>query len=274
MKTNEKYLRDLASASAILEKKTLTADDKMKLLAIYNPSVHTTGKIKGITSLDGSAIHCEFCKAMKAAAEKDPTIVCGDCYISNLDNLYKEMTPRHWLNQRIMSETLYSVKQLESVYIATKLVRVNSDGDMRNTTQAVNMLRLAKAHKQNKVAIWFKNKPAMKEAIAQEGKPKNVIIIYSACRLNESPVEIFDECPWVDYVFTVYADKTSIKAAIESGANECNGKHCDECGYKCYNGAWKKKTVIAEYLRGISKEKRAKKIEAIKARQEKRTSKQ
>lgn len=270
MANNNKYLKDLAIVTSILEKKKLSNDDKMQLLAVYNPSVHTSGKIEGITSLDGSAIHCEFCQMMKDAAAKDPTMICGDCYITELDKLYKNMTERHWLNQLIMSETLYTTKELENVYIPTKFVRVHADGDFRNTTEAVNMLRLAKAHKANKVTIWFKNMSAMREAINSEGKPRNVTIIYSACRLNENPLDIIKENPWIDYTFTVYADKESTTAAIESGSNECNGKKCKDCGFKCYSAAWPKHTNIAEYLRGVNKETRKAKLAAIEARQAKK----
>lgn len=270
MKRINKFDRDAAIVTAILDRKeNLSDSDRKTLLAIFQPSYHDSGKIEGITSIDGSAIHCEFCQSMKKAAEKDPAMVCGDCYITSLDKLYNGMTARHWLNQLILSEVEYSVKELSEIYIASKYVRIHADGDFRNAVEAVNVLRFAKGHKANNVTIWFKNLSAMKEAIAKEGKPKNVFIIYSACRLNENPIDIIKKYPWIDYVFTVYVDKASTKKAIADGANECNGKKCKACGYKCYNGGWKKGTNIAEYLRGVNPEKRKEKIEAVKARQNK-----
>ena len=262
----DKFTRDLAEITTIIERGTFTSAERARLLSLYNVSVHNSGKIKGISSFDGSAVHCNFCKAMRKAAENDSTMICGDCYIMELDKLRANMSPRHWLNQLIMSKTLYTIKELATLYIPTKLIRVHADGDFENSTEARNMLRLAKAHKGNRVAIWFKNKAAMKEAIATEGKPRNVIIIYSACRLNENPKNVFEEMPFVDYTFTVYVDKASTQAAIASGANECNGRHCDECGYKCYMGTWRKGSNIAEYLRNVNKDKRAEKVNAVKAR--------
>lgn len=259
---------DTAIVTAIVEKSKFTATKKMQMLAILQPSYHESGKIEGITSIDGSAIHCEFCKSMKAAAEKDSTVVCGGCYITALDNLYKGMTARHWLNQLILSETLYTVEQLKAVYIGTEYIRINADGDMRNATQARNVLRLAKAHKSNRVSIWFKNLPAMKEAIEKEGKPRNVRIIYSACMLNdESAAAMMEKYDWIDNVFIVYVDKADTVQAIESGACACNGQKCKDCGFKCYAArGWEKGKIIAECLRGVNKERRAALKKAIQAR--------
>lgn len=262
-----KFDKDVATVTSIIEKGKFTATEKMQLLSILQPSYHTSGKIEGITSIDGSAIHCEFCKSMKAAAEKDTTIVCGGCYITALDNLYKGMTARHWLNQLILSESLYTVEQLKAVYIGTEYIRINADGDMRNATQARNVLRLAKAHKGNRVTIWFKNLPAMKEAVEKEGKPRNVRIIYSACRLNdESAAAMLEKYDWIDNVFIVYADKADTVKAIESGACECNGKKCKDCGFMCYAAHGWEKGIIAECLRGVNKEKRAALKKAVQAR--------
>jgi len=266
MENNTKYLRDLAKVASILESENITAVQRRELLSIYSVAYHDSGKIEGIASLDGTATHCSFCKAMQAAAEMDKTIVCGGCYALAMESYRTNVTNRNYIRQLIMSKVEFTVDELSTLNIPSRFVRFNSDGDLENTTQAINYLRIAKAHSWTKAALWTKNLPALKTAIEKEGKPENMIIIYSSCRLNESRVDLFEKYPWIDYVFTVYVDKKSTAAAIENGANECNGKKCMDCGFKCYNGTWKKHTNIAEYLRGVNPQKRAELLKAVQAR--------
>lgn len=261
-----KFLRDNAIVSEIIERGEFTQADKTTLLQILQVSYHDSGKIEGLSSIDGSAVNCEFCKGMQTAAETDPTIVCGGCYAKALDEYRVSAEARHWLNQRILSAVLFTVEELRNVYAPSLRVRFNSDGDFSGSVQAINSVRFCKAHPENRIAIWTKNLPAIRTAIEQEGKPANLKIVYSSCRLEEARVDLFELYPWIDYVFTVYATKEATKEAIANGANECNGRKCRECGFRCYDGTWQIHTNIAEYLRGVSKVKRAELVAAVQAR--------
>ena len=263
MKKLGKFAADLARVNAILtpdrDPETLTAIERLELLHIYQASYHDGGKIEGCTSCDASAHGCEFCAKMRAAAAHDKTIICGYCYDYSQEEYRPEVLQRHSLNLRIMKTVLFTVEELAALPLFT-VTRINSSGDIDNTTQARNMLRIAKAHPHTPVAIWTKNVPAMAAALDAEGKPANVTLIRSSIRINQ-PDEL---PPRFDYTFTCYATKADLATALALGAAECNGKKCRECGYKCYYRAHTG-TDIAEYLR-CSKADRAKIVKALAAR--------
>lgn len=242
---------------ALYEKLNLSdPKDRITAVKLVAASYHDSGKIEGITSLDSSALSCEFCKTMRENAQHNSAIVCGDCYAAALARFRVNMEQRHRLNQDILSDTLFEIDELANIPFNTIYNRFNSDGDIENTIQARNYLRIAKANSNKHFALWFKNLPAVKAARELEGKPENVIFIYSSCMIGFSSERIMEMFPWIDYVFTVYPDHDSTNKAIAAGACECNGRKCFDCGYKCYNGSWPIHSNIAEYLRGIGKEKR------------------
>ena len=109
------------------------------------------------------------------------------------------------------------------------------------------------AHECNRFSLWAKNTAPVIAACDKLGKPENMILIQSSILIGK-PCKL---AKYFDYSFTVYKDKESINKALASGANECNGKKCKTCGYKCYMGAWEKGANIAEYLRIDEKTRKA-----------------
>lgn len=241
-----KFEKDLNAVCDIFAKgiENLTAFDRARLLQIYKVAYHESGKIEGIYSLDSSATNCNFCIKMRKAAETNPDLVCGFCYDFKQEKYRKAVLNRHSLNLLIMSKVEFTVEEL-SMLSGIGLARVNSSGDAENVIYAKNMLRYAIAHEHAKVAIWSKNVLAYIKAIDEIGKPGNVILIQSSPFINR-PVA---RAKYFDYVFTVYSDENAVRAAIEAGACECNGKKCRDCGYNCYFGNWEPGANIAEYLR-------------------------
>ena len=139
-------------------------------------------------------------------------------------------------------------------------IRINSSGDTPNQVYAENMIKLCYAFPFIKCGYWAKNTAPIIAACDKLGKPANMILIQSSCMIGKPATKQ----KYFDFVFTVYPDKETTENAIAAGANECNGKKCKECGYKCYFGTHDSEN-IAEVLRGAGKEK----IKAIKAALEK-----
>ena len=246
--------KDFESARAILERnpETWTKAERFKLLSIYRPSYHESGKIEGITSYDSSATNCRFCMAMRAEASRDAAHICNLCYDHAQEHSYKGLNVinRHTLNMLIMMATEYTPEEL-SIIDCSKINRVNSSGDTPNKTYAVNMLRLAAINKHAFFALFAKNTAAVKAACRQEGKPENMTLVQSSRRINHpDPIEEF-----FDIVFTVYVNKAETEKAIAAGAGACNGKKCRECGFKCYLNGWAAGQNVAEVLR-CNKEER------------------
>lgn len=246
MNASAKFEKDFSTVKAILEKDVISATDRIALLSIYKSAYHESGKIEGITSFDSTATNCDFCKAMRKAAENNPKHICGYCYDYAQEHSFRgaNIVNRHTLNMLIMSSVEFTKEELRLVN-TSYINRVNSSGDTPNVTYAKNMLNIAYVNPGEKFAYWAKNKKAVIAACDELGKPGNMILIQSSVIIGK-PEKL---AKYFDYVFTVYATKEETENALANGACECNGKKCKACGYKCYFGAWESGANIAEFLR-------------------------
>ena len=253
-----KFENDLFAVADIINKGSdnITDIDRMRLLSIYRPSWHDSGKIEGTMSFDSTATNCEFCQAMREAAKNNPFHICGYCYDYAQEHGYKgvNVLNRHSLNMIIMSSVEFTIEELATLSTAG-INRINSSGDIPNIIYACNMIKLCFAHPFVRFGFWAKNTAAVIAACDKYGKPSNVKLVQSSPIINK-PCKL---TKYFDVVFTVYSDKEAITAAIAAGACECNGKKCKACGYKCYKdgqaGGWKDGANIAEYLRLTSKDR-------------------
>lgn len=247
-----KIEKDALAVNAILAKgvDNLSHNDRLALLRIYNVAYHESGKIEGIFSCDSTAHNCAFCAKMREYAKTHADCICGYCYDWKQE-LYKIASlARHTLNMIIMSTVEFTVEELATLP-GSGDIRINSSGDAPNIIYAENMIKYAFAHSFANVAIWSKNAFAYINACKKHGKPENVTLIYSSPFLNKIvPLPVF-----FDLLFVVFTSEEEIKKAIESGAGECNGKKCKDCGNRCYNKAWINDNVkvIAEIVRGMKK---------------------
>jgi len=265
------------AAAYVLQKapEAMTDDDIKNLLSYINVAFHSSGKIEGCYSVDGSA-GCDFCARMRAAADDNILIICGCCYAAA--DSYKEFSwRRHSLNARILSTVLFTVEQLKTLYSfpAGALVRINEDGDTVNAIHARNILRLFEAFPRCCFGYWYKNSAAVAAGLQAEGvtdraeklrRYGNARFIHSSLLIGfRASVLWFD-----DATFTVYPDAETTAAAIKAGAHACNGRRCRACNYFCYTPENNGGVVpdIAEYLR-CGKAARARIMAAYTARKEK-----
>lgn len=252
---SKKFDKDLATVMAILDKgiENLTHADRVALLRVYRPAWHDSGKIEGITSYDSSATACDFCRNCRRAAEGKADHICGYCYDYAQEHSFKgvNVRNRHSLNMLIMQSVEFTREELELLE-CSKIDRVNSSGDTPNVTYAVNMLNIAHVNPMAHFAYWAKNVLAVQKAVEKVGKPQNMTLVQSSCILNKA-VKLAE---YFDIVFTVYTTKEAVDEALANGAGECNGKKCQDCGYKCYLNGWTSGQNVAEYLR-VNKAQRA-----------------
>lgn len=226
----------------------ITTAERFQLLRIYRPAWHETGKIEDIMSFDSTASNCEFCAAMRKAAENNPLHICGICYDYAQEHGFKgvNILNRHTLNMIIMSSIEFTVDELRTLSVAY-LNRINSSGDVPNEIYACNMIKLCFAFPAVRFAFWAKNTAAVIFACDKYGKPSNVVLVQSSPIIGK-PAPL---ARYFDFVFTVYLTKEDTENAITAGAGACNGKKCKDCGFKCYTGAWIADGVknVAEYAR-------------------------
>lgn len=239
-------------AAAILAAgiENLSAAERLALLSLVNVAYHSSGKIEEIFSIDSTAA-CEFCQRMRAAGAENELMICAWCYAAA--DAWKEAAWRtHKLNALILSTVLFTVDELKNLAIPGRLCRMNEDGDTVNTTMGRNYLRIFAAHPVTCFGYWYKNAPAVAEALQAEGYtdraalPENVRFIHSSALIG------FPAAPtWFDDgIFTVYPDAETTAAAIAAGSWACNGRKCSACGFHCYLMQRQEKPVhIAEILR-------------------------
>lgn len=232
MKNHNKPTKTEQRAAKVAELLKDTASPINRAAMLYELGLsikhHDTGKIAGLYSLDVSCKHCEFCQERQAAAAKDPRIVCGLCYTLSF---WASTAPAHAITGDILASVEFTREELATIQTPpAAAIRINSDGELINQTHATNIVRFAATHPGNIIAIWTKRPYLLHKAIQAEGKPDNLICGVSSPMIN-TPRE--KGPAWIDFIFTVYTP-SRIAGAIQRGERECNGAHCNECGYKCY----------------------------------------
>lgn len=271
-------------AECILSKNAedITSADRNTLLMLLNVAYHDSGKIEGITSIDGSS-SCDFCAKMRNTG--NPLCICNGCY-AWADKWKEAAFRRHILNMRILSSVLFEKEELAALHIDTikshikeyafallvsALLRINEDGDINNIIHARNVLRIIETHKDAGTGFWAKNTADVSAALHAEGvhtkaekraKYGNARFVQSSVLIGIPARPVW----YADAVFTVYPDAETIAEAIKNGAFPCNGRKCMECGFNCYNPENNTDDVqyIAEYLRCTDAERKAY-VEAYKA---------
>ena len=247
-----KLLRDLSVALPLLSRveagEVLKDYERFTLLRMIGVSYHDDGKIAGIASVDSSARGCEFCVMMQAAAAELAARgcddhICGRCYATRGRFLLADITDRHSLTMAILSMVEFSIDDFKTLGLVG-LVRINSDGDVRNDLHALNLLRMVMASPFARFAWWAKNIMPIIRACDALGKPDNLTLIASSPMIGRAV-----RLPrYFNYTFTVYRP-ADLPAALAAGAGACNGAKCAACGFRCYVGGWDRGANIAEKLR-------------------------
>lgn len=192
-------------------------------------TLNHTGKMNGMVSLSTSVIENPFC----AKRAKIKGSICEKCFAANMFKMYgdsfKDCFKR---NTDVLTSVIIPVK--EWPVINYRIFRLESFGDIQNTTQVANYFNFAKRNPGTMFALWTKNPLIIAQTIADgHKKPRNMIIIYSSPMVNakvntERLLKVF---PFIDKVFTVY-DKTYVKKNDIS--INCGARNCLECG-RCYS---------------------------------------
>ena len=248
----DKLLRDLAVALPLLSRVeaggVLSDIERFTLLRMIGISYHDDGKIAGLASVDSSARGCEFCAMMQAAAADLKARgcddhICGKCYATRGRFLLADISDRLSLTMAILSMVEFSVDDFKALGLVG-LVRIHSDGDVRNDLHALNLLRMVIASPYARFAWWGKNILPIIRACDALGKPDNLTLIASSPMIGRAV-----RLPrYFDYTFTVYRPE-QVSAALAAGAGACNGRRCAACGFRCYVRGWADGQNIAEKLR-------------------------
>ena len=187
---------------------------------------HPQGKMKGIPAITTSMLENPVC----AARAKNPDSICAKCYAHKGLMCYKNARSAYGRNTRLLSS--HDLQAHEIPTINSVICRFETHGDLCNVTHAKNYLRIAYNNPWCTFALWTKNPAFLDKAIADLGKPANLICVYSSDKVNKVN-QSYKKWWWIDKVFTVY-DKDFVS---ENGVEiNCGAKSCNTCR-KCYNKA-------------------------------------
>ena len=203
-----------------------TADRIIALKAV-KISHHTSEKIEDADSVD-SCSSCDFCEKASHCAGW----ICQKCYARRMNKRYINSLIRHAANVAILMVRDFTSAELAAMSASALYVRINSDGETPNATSARNILKWAgrPENKARNIGYWYKNTPAIREALETVKKPSNVILVQSSPITGKT-------AEWdgiSDVIFTVFETLEEVNAAIAAGARRCNGVKCKDCGWKCY----------------------------------------
>ena len=175
-----------------------------------------SGKLKGIPALNTSPLNNEFCKSM--SKKKDS--ICGSCYSINMLKTFRKMCDApfqrygEFLSSKIHPPE-YLPKPPNALY-----VRFSAHGELINVDHAVNLFQICDSSPNTTFTLWTKRYNIVWRAIEYYGKPKNLILIYSAIGLDQ------------EKRLPMHFDKVFIVQTKKNDKTNCFGK-CIDC-LKCY----------------------------------------
>lgn len=174
-------------------------------------------------------------QCMQRACSDNPDCICTHCYVDKTMAMYPRLEGALTNNTHILAErelTTSELREIAKFFLNTAIARFESFGDLNNETQLLNYIRIARAARHTKFALFTKQYGIIRKYF-ESGKrfPDNVTLILSSPYidhvLHESFVENIKQYHRRVITFTVTRDKAN-------PAINCGKKRCVECR-NCYD---------------------------------------
>jgi len=182
-------------------------------------------KLNGINSISTACMDNSFC--IERMKKKD--CICSHCYADTQQKTQLALQDRNIINGIILRNIIIPVKYWKKYFAKeniSKFFRIESFGDVQNKTQAINYINFVSAFPSVHFAVWTKNTGIWYFAMAEAGKPENLVYIVSSEKVNKRNTYTEKTFGCVDHVFTVYDKKHITEENIKIN---CGGKACMEC---------------------------------------------
>lgn len=182
--------------------------------------------MSGIPAVTSSMLCNESCQAFMNIKGS----VCEKCYTKkylsarpNSEKCYRE-------NTDLLSSSLIPIKQLP--FINAALCRLESFGDITNTTHLQNYINLIRKNNHCMFSLFTKNYTVVFNYFKEHKQPRNLSLVISSLMLN-TPFDIttISQLPLTNVkIFTVYTKKYADKNGIPV---TCGKNRCIDC-QRCY----------------------------------------
>ena len=197
---------------------------KSKYTTNYSPvyiSDNMSAKMEFIPAISTSCLLNPYCQARA----KNPESICAQCYADGVINRYSALSAHLTENTSVLAGIIPEAL-LPRFKDSVEIVRFEAFGDLFSTAQMINYINIARVNPHVTFTLWTKNKGLARRGIEEMYKPDNLILVYSANKINtpESLPQYFDK------VFTVWTSEEAARAAgfeINCGARKCNA--CRTC---------------------------------------------
>lgn len=189
-------------------------------------TVHQSGKLMNITSINTSSLINEFCNKMgcREFCRKDRKrkTICEYCYAEKNEKLRKQLEKCLINNTKMLTEKILTDDEIP--FLNNAFVRFHSFGELINDIHMHNFYNIAKKNEQTKFCLMTKRP----ELVVKYPKLKNVVYILSSPIINKkTDSEYLD---YFDKTFTVYTEEYIKENKIKIN---CHGLSCINC-QKCY----------------------------------------
>jgi hypothetical protein len=219
-------------------------DDMVKLFKVH--VTHPLGKMLDMRCVDTNPISNPFCRSM--CLSSNPNIVCRNCY--SIDMLYRRR--RHCvlpyecnsilLGNFLLPDECLPTKEFGVTSKRIQAVRFNASGELINETHVRNLFNICELNPTKMFSLFFKNQTPLHKVITNEGKPENLVVVYSNPILNDANTSRYidgrERLPeYVDKIFSVY-EPNFLSLMMQRGTPirvNCRGGS-GACRYMCAGG--------------------------------------
>ena len=201
---------------------------------LLSVTTRMTGKMIGMTAISSSMLNNPNC----AILAKIKGTVCQKCYSKTALSYRQKANNCYTQNGEILSQSIIPKNQLP--FINATFARLETHGDLINTTHLQNFINLCKKNPQCFFVLWSKQYQIILDYFKENKPPKNFRLVVSSLMLNKQiNLKRFKELGLDCKVFTVYDKKCTKECNIKIN---CGGKNCIDCQL-CYNKNSKTKEI-------------------------------
>lgn len=203
------------------------------------------GKMTLIPSISTNKKLNEHC--MKMSCSPNPDCICKYCYADKTMAMYPKLDASLTNNTEVLTKRELTTSEIQEIarhFLNIAIARFESFGDLNNETQLLNYIRIARAAKHTRFALFTKRYEIVRKYFESGRRfPDNVTLVLSSPFidhvLHESIVDVFKKYHRRVITFTVTSDKANPSI-------NCGKRRCVECR-NCYD-ARNPKNVI-EYIK-------------------------
>lgn len=180
------------------------------------------GKLEGFQAISTNTLTNTYCQDRNANGGSDN--ICSHCYsVKALDNGYRPgMAPALQRNSDLLSSSL--LKDSEVPFINAAYFRFSAHGELINDTHMSNLILICQRNPRTTFALWTKRVDIVRRVINKNGKPDNLILIYSNPKIGhimKTPPRGFDRT------------FNNVDKGEHVERQNCTGQRCKDC-LLCY----------------------------------------